>query len=61
MQMVEYWWAIQGPFFANNDAKLSSRYYTGDNTYNEMTKQALLFQVGPNNNYEPENQTRTEV
>jgi mannan endo-1,6-alpha-mannosidase len=40
---------------------MSSRYYTGDNTYNDITKQAMLFQVGPNNNYEPENQTRTEV
>jgi mannan endo-1,6-alpha-mannosidase len=35
-------------------------YYTGDDTYNDITKQALLFQVGPNNAYEPENQTRTE-
>jgi hypothetical protein len=39
----------------------SRRYYTGDNTYNDMTKQALLFQAGPDHNYEPENQTRTEV
>ena len=36
------------------------RHYTGDDTWNEVTKQALLFQVGPNNNYEPTNQTRTE-
>jgi hypothetical protein len=38
-----------------------NRYYTGDNTYNDITKQALLFQAGPDRNYEPENQTRTEV
>ncbi|KAF2398931.1 glycosyl hydrolase family 76 protein [Trichodelitschia bisporula] len=35
-------------------------YYTGDSTYNDMTKQALVFQAGPSANYEPENQTRTE-
>jgi mannan endo-1,6-alpha-mannosidase len=35
-------------------------YYTGDTTYNEVTKQGLLFQVGPNNDYMPPNQTMTE-
>jgi hypothetical protein len=37
------------------------RYYTGDDRYVNATKQALLFQAGPENNYQPENQTRTEV
>ena len=32
-------------------------YYTGDSTYNDITEQALLFQVGPDNNYEPTNRT----
>ena len=35
-------------------------YYTGDDTYNAATKQGLLFQVGPNNDYMPPNQTMTE-
>lgn len=36
-------------------------YYTGDTTYNEVTTQALISQVGPNNDYMPPNQTKTEV
>lgn len=35
-------------------------YYTGDDTYNNLTTQALLFQVGETNDYMPRNQTRTE-
>lgn len=35
-------------------------YYTGDNTYNDVTSQALLWQVGPNQDYMPPNQTKTE-
>lgn len=35
-------------------------YYTGDSTYNEVTTEALLFQVGPDNDYMPPNQTKTE-
>ncbi|RFU80478.1 glycoside hydrolase family 76 [Trichoderma arundinaceum] len=35
-------------------------YYTGDTTYNDLTQQALLFQVGDTNDYMPRNQTRTE-
>ena len=33
---------------------------TGDSTYNEVTTQALLHQVGDNRDFMPENQTRTE-
>jgi len=40
---------------------LNTRYYTGDDTYNNVTTQALLFQTGPDGNYEPANQTRVEV
>lgn len=35
-------------------------YYTGDTTYNKITSDGLLFQVGPNNDYMPPNQTLTE-
>ena len=35
-------------------------YYTGDSTYNDVTSQALLWQVGPNQDYMPPNQTKTE-
>lgn len=35
-------------------------YYTGDDAYNNITQQALLFQVGDTNDYMPRNQTRTE-
>lgn len=35
-------------------------YYTGDSTYNDVTTQAMLFQVGPNNDYMPPNQTKSE-
>ncbi|PNP48573.1 hypothetical protein THARTR1_10312 [Trichoderma harzianum] len=35
-------------------------YYTGDDTYNNLTTQALLFQVGETKDYMPRNQTRTE-
>lgn len=36
-------------------------YYTGDTTYNDVVMQGLLAQVGPNNDYMPPNQTKTEV
>lgn len=34
-------------------------YYTGDSTYNNITSQAMLFQVGPNENYMPPNQSKS--
>ena len=36
-------------------------YYTGDTTYNNVITQGLLAQVGPDNDYMPPNQTKTEV
>jgi mannan endo-1,6-alpha-mannosidase len=33
---------------------------TGDTTYNDMVTEAILWQVGPNNNFMPTNQTTTE-
>jgi mannan endo-1,6-alpha-mannosidase len=35
-------------------------HYTGDSTYNDEISQALLFQVGDNNDFMPSNQTLTE-
>ncbi len=34
--------------------------YTGDTTYNDVIEQALLFQVGPQNDFMPANQTKDE-
>lgn len=36
-------------------------YYTGDTTYNAVVTQGLLAQVGPDNDYMPPNQTKTEA
>jgi hypothetical protein len=36
-------------------------YYTGDDRYNQWITDGILFQTGPDNNFEPVNQTRTEV
>lgn len=35
-------------------------YYTGDDEYNDLVSQGLLFQVGTNRDYMPNNQTLTE-
>lgn len=51
-----YWWEAGAMF----GALVDYWYYTGDTTYNEVTTQALQFQVGPNNDYMPPNQTKTE-
>ncbi|KAI1494560.1 glycosyl hydrolase family 76-domain-containing protein [Biscogniauxia mediterranea] len=51
-----YWWeggALMG-------ALIDYWYYTGDSTYNDITQQGLLHQVGPYNDYMPPNQTLTE-
>lgn len=34
-------------------------YYTGDKTYNDVTTEALLFQVGPDVDYMPPNQSKS--
>lgn len=36
-------------------------FYTGDTSYNDVTMAGLLAQTGPNNDYMPLNQTKTEV
>ncbi|KAI8627945.1 glycosyl hydrolase family 76-domain-containing protein [Xylariaceae sp. FL1651] len=51
-----YWWeggALMG-------AMIDYWYYTGDSTYNDITQQGMLHQVGPYNDYMPPNQTLTE-
>jgi mannan endo-1,6-alpha-mannosidase len=48
-----YWWeggALWGTM-------IDYWHFTGDTTYNNVTKQAMLFQVGPQDNYEPPNVT----
>lgn len=51
-----YWWEAGGMFMNMIDYW----YYTGDTTYNEVTKQALLWQAGTTYDFMPENQTKTE-
>ncbi|PSS03176.1 glycosyl hydrolase family 76-domain-containing protein [Coniella lustricola] len=51
-----YWWeggALMG-------ALIDYWYYTGDDQWNDIVQRALLFQVGPQENYMPPNQTMTE-
>ncbi|KAI9750954.1 MAG: hypothetical protein M4579_006234 [Chaenotheca gracillima] len=51
-----YWWEAGAMF----GALIDYYYYTGDTTYNDVVTQGMLFQVGPNNDYMPPNQTKTE-
>jgi mannan endo-1,6-alpha-mannosidase len=51
-----YWWEAGAMF----GAMIDYWYYTGDTTYNDVTSQALLFQTGPNADYMPTNQTKSE-
>src|SRR5271169_3283393 len=44
-----FWWEAGGMFMTLVDYWR----YTGDTSYNDVTSQALLFQVGPNNDYMP--------
>ena len=52
-----YWWEA-GAMFGQ---MIEYWYYTGDTTYNDVVSQGLLFQVGQNNDYMPQNQTKDEV
>ncbi|KAF2670502.1 mannan endo-1,6-alpha-mannosidase DCW1 [Microthyrium microscopicum] len=59
------WWesgALWGQSFGHLpfSSANSYRYYTGDDQYNQMIADGIQFQVGPANNFEPINQTRTE-
>lgn len=51
-----FWWEGGGMF----GTMVDYWYYTGDTSYNDVVEQALLSQVGTNEDYMPSNQTRTE-
>jgi mannan endo-1,6-alpha-mannosidase len=51
-----YWWEAGAMFMT----LVNYWYYTGDTTYNDETAQALLWQAGPNSDFLPANQTKTE-
>ncbi|KAL2007431.1 hypothetical protein VTN00DRAFT_8869 [Thermoascus crustaceus] len=50
-----YWWEAGAMF----GALVDYWYYTGDDEYNAITTQALLWQTGPDRNYMPPNQSKT--
>jgi len=49
-----YWWEA-GAMFAS---LINYWQYTGDSTYNPVVSQALAFQIGPDENYNPPNQSK---
>ncbi|KAK8212915.1 hypothetical protein M8818_003080 [Zalaria obscura] len=51
-----YWWEAGAMF----GAMVDYWYYTGDTSYNDVVTDALLFQVGPDEDYMPPNQTKSE-
>ncbi|OJD36289.1 glycoside hydrolase family 76 protein [Diplodia corticola] len=51
-----YWWEAGSMFMT----MVEYWYSTGDATYNDVTSQALLFQVGENKDFMPTNQTKDE-
>lgn len=51
-----YWWEA-GALFGQ---LIEYAYYTGDETYNDIVTQGLLFQTGPEENYMPPNQSKNE-
>ena len=48
-----YWWEAGAMF----GSLINYWQYTGDSSYNDVVSQALLFQVGPDKNYNPPNQS----
>ncbi|KAI5242962.1 mannan endo-1,6-alpha-mannosidase [Aureobasidium subglaciale] len=50
-----YWWEAGAMF----GSLIDYWYYTGDTSYNDVTTQAMLFQVGDKNNYMPSNQSKS--
>ncbi|KZF20773.1 glycoside hydrolase family 76 protein [Xylona heveae TC161] len=51
-----YWWEAGATF----GAMIDYWYYTGDTSYNDAVTEAMLHQAGPDNDYMPINQTKTE-
>ena len=49
-----YWWEAG----AMCGSLIDYWYYTGDDKYNNLVSQAMLFQVGDDDDYEPSNQTK---
>ena len=49
-----YWWEAGAMF----GALINYWQYTGDTSYNPTVMQAMQFQVGPDNNYNPPNQSK---
>ena len=54
----KYFWWESGLLW---DALVDYAFYTGDGQFNGLVGDALQAQVGPNNEYMPPNQTKTEV
>jgi mannan endo-1,6-alpha-mannosidase len=50
-----YWWEAGAMF----GSMIDYWYITGDNSYNSVITQAMLFQVGPDQDYQPPNQTKS--
>lgn len=52
-----YWWEA-GAMFGQ---MIEYWFYTGDDSYNKVVTDGLLAQIGPQNDFMPPNQTKTEV
>jgi mannan endo-1,6-alpha-mannosidase len=50
-----YWWEAGAMW----GTMIDYWYITGDTSYNDVVEQALLFQVGPNEDYMPPNQSKS--
>lgn len=50
-----YWWEGAGVF----GSLIDYWYYTGDDTYNDVTTQAITWQMGSDRNFQPENASQT--
>ena len=51
-----YWWEAGAMFMS----LIQYWYFTGDTTYNDIVTQGILAQIGPDANFMPPNQTKTE-
>ncbi|KAI5292302.1 hydrolase 76 protein [Ascosphaera atra] len=54
MPKPPYYWWIGGAMFGS---LIDYWYYTNDSTWNDITTQGILFQVGENNDFKPSNQS----
>ncbi|KAL9027238.1 MAG: hypothetical protein Q9196_004211 [Gyalolechia fulgens] len=51
-----YWWQCGAMF----GSLIDYYFYTGDDQFNDIVTEGMLYQVGPNNDYMTPNQTKTE-